>query len=370
MSPWSFFNPPGIRSLNGISGLFFNESINLPTALSSTNLIVIVDYINGCDAKIERVKKHRAKRKLPLKIILDYSFESGSSCDKINNRLDQYAKLGIDMSDVLLILNDSTKDPKNYYNDIKCQYELIDLFAISAVTRCSNYKHPVSTISVADRPLMLNLLLGKLGKPLRSEIIYQFYKNGLFDHTKFGILGTVRELTRSLRVNDNQFFSEVAPYLKPFDNVVSFGTDQGMSSDGWSGSCEIYDSTSVSYICETHDNIGYQYVSNHFITEKTYRPIINRHPFVVQATAGFLENLHNKGFLTFSKYIDESYDMYTVLEPTRVNKLVNTANNLLTAVPKYSLEIQSIVNHNFKCLTHNATVEQRRVSKIIENFLK
>jgi hypothetical protein len=112
-----------------------------------------------------------------------------------------------------------------------------------------------------------------------------------------------------------------------------------MSSDGWSGSCEIYDSTSVSYICETHDNIGYQYVSNHFITEKTYRPIINRHPFVVQATAGFLENLHNKGFLTFSKYIDESYDMYTVLEPTRVNKLVNT--NFTTTDPRALSEAQT-----------------------------
>ena len=369
MSQWQFFNPPKINTLNSISGLLFDESVSLDVALTSTNLVVVMDYLNGTDAQVEQVKEHRTRYKLPLKIILDYSFESGTSSNIINAKLDTYAGLGIDMSNVLLFLNNATHSPKDY-NYIKCQYELVDLFALSAVIRYTRFKHPVSTTSVVNRPLMLNLLIGKLEKSLRSETIYQFYKNGLFDRTRFGILGTIRELRRAVRVRDSQFFSDVVPYLKPFDNVISFSTDEGKSSEGWSGSCEIYDSTSVSYVCETHDNISYPNVTSTFITEKTYRPIINRHPFVIQSTAGFLENLHKKGFITFSKYIDESYDNYTSLDPTRVSNLVNTANSLLKAVPKYSSEIQSIVNHNARCLTYNATIEQRRVRKIIENFLK
>jgi hypothetical protein len=174
----------------------------------------------------------------------------------------------------------------------------------------------------------------------------------------------------AIQVKDSQFFSNVKPHLKPADNVIPFSTNQGLSSEGWSGSCEIYDSTSVSYICETHDNIPQCYVSNNFITEKTYRPIINRHPFVVQSTSGFLENLQAKGFQTFSTFIDESYDTYTSIEPNRVSNLVNTANSLLKIVPKYPAEIQNIVNHNYKHLIYNATCEHRRVGKIIENFLK
>ena len=369
MSQWSFFNPAGIRSLNSISGLFFDDSINSSTALTSTNLIVIVDYLDRTDKQVQKIKEYRAWRNLPLKIILDYSFESGTTSNAINNRLDSYNTLGIDMSNVLVLLNDSTQDPIDYSN-IKCQYELIDLFAISALIRYKTYKHPMSTVSVADRPLLFNLLLGKLAKPLRSDVIYQFYKQGLFNYTKFGMLGTVKELKKSLNIKDDQFFSDVTPYLKPYDNITSFSTSEGRSSDGWSGSSEIYDSTTVSYICETHDNIAQPYSNNNFITEKTYRPIINRHPFVVQSTSGFLENLHNKGFLTFSMFIDESYDTYTSIEPNRVGKLVNTANSLLKVVPKYSSEIQSIVNHNYKCLLRNARGEQRRVGKIIENFLK
>jgi hypothetical protein len=126
MSQWSFFNPAGIRSLNSISGLFFNDSINSSTALTSTNLIVIVDYLDRTDKQVQKIKEYRAWRNLPLKIILDYSFESGTTSNAINNRLDSYNTLGIDMSNVLVLLNDSTQDPIDYSN-IKCQYELIDL---------------------------------------------------------------------------------------------------------------------------------------------------------------------------------------------------------------------------------------------------
>lgn len=45
-----------------------------------------------------------------------------------------------------------------------------------------------------------------------------------------------------------------------------------------------------------------------FITEKTYRPIVLGHPFIVWGQRHHLKRLREMGFKTFSPYIDESYD--------------------------------------------------------------
>jgi hypothetical protein len=49
------------------------------------------------------------------------------------------------------------------------------------------------------------------------------------------------------------------------------------------------------------------------LTEKTLRPIACGKPFVLAATPGSLQYLHQYGFETFDKYIDESYDK--ILDP-------------------------------------------------------
>jgi hypothetical protein len=45
-----------------------------------------------------------------------------------------------------------------------------------------------------------------------------------------------------------------------------------------------------------------------FITEKTWRPIINMRPFVVQGPQWYLDNLRRLGFRTFDRWWDEGYD--------------------------------------------------------------
>ena len=45
-----------------------------------------------------------------------------------------------------------------------------------------------------------------------------------------------------------------------------------------------------------------------FITEKTYKPIAFRHPFVIMGQQGILKSLQDNGFETFENLFDESYD--------------------------------------------------------------
>jgi hypothetical protein len=50
------------------------------------------------------------------------------------------------------------------------------------------------------------------------------------------------------------------------------------------------------------------YGADRFLTEKTYKPIISKHPFVMVGRPGFLKILQDYGYKTFHPYIDETYD--------------------------------------------------------------
>ena len=50
------------------------------------------------------------------------------------------------------------------------------------------------------------------------------------------------------------------------------------------------------------------YADGVFISEKTYRPIAMKHPFILMAYPGTLKRLRERGYKTFSPFIDESYD--------------------------------------------------------------
>ena len=45
-----------------------------------------------------------------------------------------------------------------------------------------------------------------------------------------------------------------------------------------------------------------------FISEKTWKPIMNYHPFIIMASPFTLKKIRSYGFKTFHPFIDESYD--------------------------------------------------------------
>lgn len=65
-----------------------------------------------------------------------------------------------------------------------------------------------------------------------------------------------------------------------------------------------------------------------FVTEKTWRPIIAKRPFIVMSNREFLVNLKQLGFKTFNDYWDESYDDYS--EGDRVNKIEQLLDTIAT----------------------------------------
>jgi len=87
------------------------------------------------------------------------------------------------------------------------------------------------------------------------------------------------------------------------------------------------------------------------VTEKVFKPMVMKQPFIVFATAGTLEYLRNYGFRTFDGIWDESYDIEQDHEK-RMNKIIKLIKNLYLKNDQEFSDImcacQDIVDHNQK----------------------
>jgi len=86
------------------------------------------------------------------------------------------------------------------------------------------------------------------------------------------------------------------------------------------------------------------------LTEKIFKPIVARRPFILVAAPGNLAYLKSYGFQTFDRWIDESYD--TITDPDQRIDAITTELQKLCARSMFELqtmhkEMQEILDYNF-----------------------
>ena len=106
---------------------------------------------------------------------------------------------------------------------------------------------------------------------------------------------------------------------------------------------EYYDSFFVEIVCETYFS-----GNTFFPTEKTWRSIATKTPFIIHASTDFLRNLRKLGFKTFDKWWSEEYDDYG--HETRIEKIIEIIDYLANLTPS---EIQDMYNDMHDTLEHN-----------------
>ena len=85
-------------------------------------------------------------------------------------------------------------------------------------------------------------------------------------------------------------------------------------------------------------------------TEKIWKPIITKTPFLVCSNAYFLKYLKSLGFKTFDSLIDESYDSCFRIQD-RVNKIVKTMHDIKNnGASSFYNACEDILNYNYKLL--------------------
>jgi hypothetical protein len=114
-------------------------------------------------------------------------------------------------------------------------------------------------------------------------------------------------------------------------------------------------SFSLSAISETQESFCYLitetcfWEKKHHLTEKIFKPIISRMPFVLAGPAYNLKYLKSYGFQTFDRWFDESYD--TVEDPV---ERIAAIGRTMESICRYSLtELQEILIDMAPVLEHN-----------------
>ena len=118
----------------------------------------------------------------------------------------------------------------------------------------------------------------------------------------------------------------------------------------------LYEESYYSVITETifykeAERIAAGCISSIFFTEKTYKPIAMKHPFILVSMPNSLKWLKSMGFKTFHPFINESYDDEHD-DDLRLQMIVDEIKRLDSFTDQewmqWQIGIKDIVEHNFK----------------------
>lgn len=147
------------------------------------------------------------------------------------------------------------------------------------------------------------LNLNNIMRPHRQALLFYLQKYNLL-HEGFvssltwrpGPMDNVYEEDFNSEFNfDNSQFTD---FLTVNNNVLKLDSLGKQASE-----TTLYSNSYYSLVTETHTSKDIL-----FITEKTYKPILMGHPFMIIGNPNILSYLQRKGYFTFPELFDESYD--------------------------------------------------------------
>jgi hypothetical protein len=125
---------------------------------------------------------------------------------------------------------------------------------------------------------------------------------------------------------------------------------------------DIYKRTYFSIVTETEF-----FEESYFLSEKSIKPIMHLHPFVIVGSPYSLKLLKSYGFKTFSNWWDESYDL---IEDTN-DRIIEIYKLILSLLKKTDDEWVTMVKEMREILIHNRKLllkyNTESINKIISN---
>lgn len=111
--------------------------------------------------------------------------------------------------------------------------------------------------------------------------------------------------------------------------------------------CEWYRTFFVDIVCETFSN-----GNTFFVTEKFWRAVATKTPFIIQGAQHTLRRLKQIGFRTFDQWWDEGYDEDPYLySQNEIKKVLNYIAGLsIDDMNKIHADMQPVLEHNYQRL--------------------
>jgi hypothetical protein len=91
-------------------------------------------------------------------------------------------------------------------------------------------------------------------------------------------------------------------------------------------------------------------------TEKTFKPIVNKRPFVMLGAPGSIDRIQSLGFKTFNKFWSEDYD--NIQDPEqRLLAVVDIVDNIssmsINELQDLCISMEDVLNYNFNHYVNN-----------------
>ena len=191
--------------------------------------------------------------------------------------------------------------------------------------------------TTGPKPKLFDALLG-IAKPHRIFVVDQLSAAGLLDQSFVSIHGEFDYSSPDLLEFDDPAITDANRKISA--NPVA-GLENGISVSH-SIPINIYNNSWYSIVAETNPS------QSNFLTEKTGKPLLEKRLFVLFGSQGLLARLHEQGYQTFDRVIDERYDQ----EPNDIKRWGMAFDQII----KLSIADHEQLYHKIKpILDHNHT---------------
>jgi hypothetical protein len=217
-----------------------------------------------------------------------------------------------------------------------------------------------------DIPYRALMFIGKIdNKENRLPLLAKFYEQNLLDYVDWSLYfnDSIKQIAREMvpQFNDDEYENFMLVSDKKLDKVDYVLYNNTSTYSGFPYDQKLYESRCVSVIPETN------FPSNNkiWITEKTFRTITNKHPFVMASVTGSLAYLRSIGFKTFEEYmLIKDYDIISDSKD-RIDAIVQNTKYFIGNKHKYITEINADVEHNFTRFCEYCDAERKKLTDVL-----
>lgn len=213
-------------------------------------------------------------------------------------------------------------------------------------------------------------LTGKINKINRGYLLYHLWKQKVTDNLIWSFYDAdinYQHLKQEFLsfVSDEEYNNFLNDCVKILD--LNFRKDFIAKKEVFSFNCypmdiTLYEKTSFSIVSETlFYNSDYPAIS-----EKTFRAIINYHPFIVAGNSGLLTKLESIGFKVFREYLDHpNYNDFEYNNDERINLIVENSKTFGNNLLKHKSKVEQDVIHNANLLEKICTDEVKYITSAL-----
>jgi hypothetical protein len=218
--------------------------------------------------------------------------------------------------------------------------------------------------------------------PHRTIFLYHLFKRNIIenffisfskldvDHGKYNYPDSIKNHYSYYFNNDQELdielVNEIDKKLPLFLDTDDLSTS--LMFDHFETTSKYYENSFISIVSETYFHTNTENILH--LTEKTFKPILNKHPFIILGPPNMLKYLRKIGFKTFNEFWDESYDE-TLNHTDRFYKILNLCEDMSNWSITKKLEVfrkcKDIVDYNFQFLL-NYNNDKTLIKSFINNF--